>query len=63
MGGERQRKSPKKVAIVIGLFFLAYGAYARWFTADEHPLYAVASCVLGLIWLVLAIVWNDSERQ
>lgn len=49
--------------MIIGLFFLAYGVYARWFTADKHPFYAMASWVLGFVWLVLAIVWSDSERE
>ncbi|HEY3415044.1 MAG TPA: hypothetical protein VGM51_18575 [Armatimonadota bacterium] len=62
MAVERRAKSPRRVAGVIGLFFLAYGAYARWFTADQHTLYAVASWALGLVWLILAIMWSDSDR-
>jgi hypothetical protein len=51
------------VAVVIATFFLAYGAYARWFAADEHPLYALASWGMGVVWLVLALLSRGDERK
>lgn len=51
------------MALAIGVFFLLYGAYARWLAAEEHPLYAVAAWTLGAVWLVLAYVSGRPPRE
>jgi hypothetical protein len=54
MESHRRTKSPRQVAVVFAAFFLAYGVYARWLSADAHPLYAFASWGMGLLWVILA---------
>lgn len=63
MATERRARSPRQVAVVIAAFFLAYGAYARWFAAEQHPVYAVASWGMGIVWLILALLAQGAERK
>lgn len=63
MATERRAKSPRQVAVVIAAFFLAYGVYARWFAAEEHPIYAGAAWGMGIVWLILALLAHGERRK
>lgn len=61
MESRRRIKSPRQVAVIFAAFFLAYGVYARWLSADMHPLYAFASWGMGILWVILAFLAGDDR--
>lgn len=53
---------PAQVAVVMAVFFAAYGIHARWVAADPHPTYAVVAWVMAVLWLGLAWVSRKGTR-
>jgi hypothetical protein len=54
--------SPSHVAVVIAALLAAYGIYARFLAADEHPVYAMWAWVMAGLWLGLAWVSRKGTR-
>ena len=59
---ERRNRTPSQVAVVIGVFFIAYGVYAMWFTVEPHAKYAAFSWVLAVLWFGLAWMSRKGTR-
>jgi len=59
---ERRNRTPSQVAVVIGVFFVAYGVYAMWLAGEPHRLYATGSWTLALMWFGLAWASRKGTR-
>lgn len=59
---ERRRRTPSQVAVLIGLFCVAYGVYATAFTAEPHWYYAAFIWALSAVWFGLAWLARDKRR-
>lgn len=53
---------PAQVAVVMAVFFVAYGVHARWLAGDPHPVYALVAWAMAVMWLGLAWISRKGTR-
>ncbi|HEY3268533.1 MAG TPA: hypothetical protein VGM37_16560 [Armatimonadota bacterium] len=54
--------TPRQMALVIAVFFIALGLCARFLTKEAHPLYSMGSFGLAAMWMGLAWTSKNTRR-